>query len=59
MENVGTYYGHLEYFVAIWSIVTSFGILIPVLVFFTKKNVATLVREKTKIVPDWLPRSAA
>jgi hypothetical protein len=36
MEDVGIFYGHLAYFVAIWYI-------FPVLVCCTKKNLATLV----------------
>jgi hypothetical protein len=34
--------GHLVYFVAIWYILWSFGVFFPVLVYCTKKNLATL-----------------
>jgi hypothetical protein len=37
VEHVGTFYGHLVYFVAIWYI-------FPVLVYCTKKILATLVQ---------------
>jgi hypothetical protein len=36
IENLGIFYDHLVYFVVIWYI-------FPVLVFWTKKNLATLV----------------
>jgi hypothetical protein len=42
MEDIGIFYGHLVYFVAIWYILCLFGINFPVLVFCTKKNLATL-----------------
>jgi hypothetical protein len=50
MENLGIFYGHLVYFtaignmyyMAIWYILWSFGIFLTVLVFCTKKNLATL-----------------
>jgi hypothetical protein len=49
MENVGIYFGHLEYIPAIryilWLIVNllrQFGIFFPVLVYCVKKNLATL-----------------
>jgi hypothetical protein len=49
MENVGIFYGHLVYsasiwyiFVAIWYILWSFGVFIPILVCCTEKNLATL-----------------
>jgi hypothetical protein len=32
----------LAYFMTLWSILWSFGIFFPVLVYFTKKNLATL-----------------
>jgi hypothetical protein len=45
---IGIFYGHLVYFMAIWYILWhfryilwSFGILLPVLVCCTKKNLAT------------------
>jgi hypothetical protein len=34
---------HWKYFMAIWYFSWSFGIFIPILVFCTKKNLATLV----------------
>jgi hypothetical protein len=34
MQNVGIFYGHLEYCSAIWNIVRPFGILLGHLVFF-------------------------
>jgi hypothetical protein len=43
MENVGIFFAHLEYLTAIWYILWSFGIHSPVLVCFSKKNLATLV----------------
>jgi hypothetical protein len=55
MEDVGIFFvrwpilwpfdlfcGHLVYFVAIWYILWLFGILFPVLVCWTKTNLATL-----------------
>jgi Na+/H+-dicarboxylate symporter len=42
MEDVGIFYGHLVYFVAIWCILWLFGMFSPVLVCCTKKNLATL-----------------
>jgi hypothetical protein len=55
MDDVGLFYGHLDYCMAIWSISWSFGIfyghfiyfvaiwyIFPVLVCWTKKNLATL-----------------
>jgi hypothetical protein len=50
MENLGIFYDQLvylfycywKYFMAIWYILWSFGIFFPVLVFCTKKNLATL-----------------
>jgi hypothetical protein len=43
MENDGIFYGHLEYFTAIWYILRPFGIFFPVLLHCVKKNLATLV----------------
>jgi hypothetical protein len=43
MEDVGKFYGPLVYFVAIWYDLWLFGILFPVSVCCTKKNLATLV----------------
>jgi hypothetical protein len=47
MEDTGIFYGllvhfacNVVYFVAIWYILWLFGILFPVLVFCTKKNLA-------------------
>jgi hypothetical protein len=39
----GLFYGHWKYFMAIWYILWSFGIFVPVLVSCTKKNLATLL----------------
>jgi hypothetical protein len=36
------FYGDLVHFMAIWYILWRFGILFPILVGFTKKNLATL-----------------
>jgi hypothetical protein len=36
------FYGRLEYFMTIWYILCSFGTFLPVLVSWTKKNLATL-----------------
>jgi hypothetical protein len=48
-------YGHWKYFMAIWYILWWFGIFFPVLVCYTKKNLATLrkclvIYQCTKIV---------
>jgi hypothetical protein len=49
MENVGIFYGHWEYFTAIWYILWPFRIVVvtryffPVLVYCVKTNLATLV----------------
>jgi hypothetical protein len=52
MEDVGIFYGHLVHFMAFWYILWTFGIvrgnlifIFPVLVFCTKKNLATLLPE--------------
>jgi hypothetical protein len=42
MEDVGVFYGQLVYFMSIWYIFWSFGMLFPVLVCYSKKNLATL-----------------
>jgi hypothetical protein len=48
IENFGIFYGHFEYFTAIWYILWPFGIVViiwytfPVLVFCAMKNLATL-----------------
>jgi hypothetical protein len=54
MENVGIFYGHLEYFTAIWNILRQFGIVVAIWyisprfssVFCVKKNLATLVHPR-------------
>jgi hypothetical protein len=38
------YFYHSVYFKAIWNILWQFGIFFPVLVFWTKKNLATLLQ---------------
>jgi hypothetical protein len=43
MVDVGIFYGHLAYFVAIWYIFGNLYVF-PVLVCCTKKNLATLVQ---------------
>jgi hypothetical protein len=49
MEDVGIFNGHLVYFTAIWCILWTFGLfcsnlyMYPVLVYCTKKNLATLL----------------
>jgi hypothetical protein len=51
MENLGIFYdqlvyftyGHCKYVMAIWYILWFFGIYFPLLVFWTDKNLATLV----------------
>jgi hypothetical protein len=56
MENVGIFYGHLEYFTDIWNILRTLGVfydlyaqfvtildIFPVLVYCLKKNLATLL----------------
>jgi hypothetical protein len=49
MENVGIFYGHKEYFMAVCYILWPFGSLVvfwyifPCLVFCVKKNLATLI----------------
>jgi hypothetical protein len=48
MENLGLIYCHfgilrpLVFFMAIWYILWSLGVCLPILVFYTKKNLATL-----------------
>jgi hypothetical protein len=42
LENVGEFYGHLEYSKASWYISWRFGISSPVLVHCSTKNLATL-----------------
>jgi hypothetical protein len=42
LRPFGLFYGHLVYLVAIWYILCLFGAFFPVLVSFTKKNLATL-----------------
>jgi hypothetical protein len=45
MENGGIFYGHLQYFKAIWYIYGHLAMLwyiLPVLVYCAKKNLATL-----------------
>jgi hypothetical protein len=50
MENVGTFYAHMEYIAAIWYILCSFGNLEVIwyisprfLVYCVNKNLATLI----------------
>jgi hypothetical protein len=49
LENVDIFYGHLEYFTEIWGIYDHLvhfvfiGYIFPVLVSFTKENLATQV----------------
>jgi hypothetical protein len=48
MGLVGVFYGRLEYFTAIWYILSACwqfsGNLVNVLVYFVKKNLATLLQ---------------
>jgi hypothetical protein len=48
LRPFGLFYGNLKHFMAIGYILWSFGIFFPVLVFCTKKNLATL------LPPPWL-----
>jgi hypothetical protein len=50
MENLGIFYDHLDYFRAIGNILWPFGIFFPVLVFWSKKNLATLQTTQTSLV---------
>jgi hypothetical protein len=43
------FYCYWKYFMAIWYILWSFGIFFPILVFCTKKNLATQVIEERQI----------
>jgi hypothetical protein len=45
MEHIGMYifYGHFEYFKAMWYILWSFGVIFSVLVNCCNKNLAALV----------------
>jgi hypothetical protein len=46
MENLGIFYDHLVYFTAIRNILWPFVVIwyfLPVLLFWTKKNLATLL----------------
>jgi hypothetical protein len=66
MENVGIFYGHLEYFLVIWYILWPFGNLhsgnlvyfFPALVYCVMKNLATLEdrSNKKKIAPTGIER---
>jgi hypothetical protein len=47
IDNIGTFYDHLVYFMAIGNILWPFGIFFPDLAFCTKKNMATLVPKFT------------
>jgi hypothetical protein len=40
------FYGHLIYFMFIWYILCLFGIFFPLLVYCTKKNLATLLGQR-------------
>jgi hypothetical protein len=45
MENVGLFYDHLEYLMAIWYNFWPFGIFFPFWYVWIKKNLATLFQE--------------
>jgi hypothetical protein len=45
---VRKFYGDLGYFMTIWYILYSFGTFFPVLVSYTKKNLATLDKRRKK-----------
>jgi hypothetical protein len=53
-ENVGEFYGHLEYFTAIWYTfwplvnVVVIWYIFPVLVYCVKKNLATLYSTQSR-----------
>jgi hypothetical protein len=49
---VGLFYGHWKYFMAIWYSLWSFGIFLHVLVFCTKKNLATLMLRRVHLNID-------
>jgi hypothetical protein len=44
MANLGIFYDHLVYITAIGNILWPFGIFFHVLVFWTKENLATLLK---------------
>jgi hypothetical protein len=46
MENVGTFYVHLEYFMSIRNILRPFGIFFPVMEFCFKRNLTTLEKRQ-------------
>jgi hypothetical protein len=46
MKDVGIFYGHLVHFMDFWYGWWLFGMFFPVLVFCTKKNLATLVSRR-------------
>jgi hypothetical protein len=43
MENLGIFYDHYGLFYGLWKYLWQFGIFLPILVFCTTKNLATLV----------------
>jgi hypothetical protein len=43
MENLGIFCDHLVYFTDIANILWPYGIFIPILIFCTKQNLATLI----------------
>jgi hypothetical protein len=55
MENVGIFYVHFVYFTAIGNIILyilwSFGKFFPILVYCTKKNLATLIHTNYLLFP--------
>jgi hypothetical protein len=55
MEDVGIFYGHLVYFMAVWHILHLFGIFIGISVHFTVLVSCTKINLATLIISDrWL-----
>jgi hypothetical protein len=46
MANVGIFYDHLEYFMAVWYSMWSFLIFFPIWYVWIKKNLATLFQTR-------------
>jgi hypothetical protein len=52
LEPFGLFYGNWKYFMVVWYILWSLGIFFPVLVFCTKKNLATLIPNTYALAED-------
>jgi hypothetical protein len=50
MENFGIFCGHFGIFRAIWCILCSFGIYFPILVYCTRKNLATVFAGAAEVI---------